>query len=443
MNRLTACLVAAVLASGASVFGLAPQAQAATIRVTAADLGPGGPWFRLQDQPGNEGRDHGVQEVSPFAAPGSFDGSLHLAIGPGRQSQAAHAFPDPVPLGEIAASPLSYDSYVDGARSTAVGTGPNLQLPMFCRGQFTTLSFQPQLATDSLGNHGVLAGTWQHFTSHPGSLWRSSRAITGTPITAGSDAPLSTYVAACTGADSGVGGVIANVGTLGDPAATLDTYVDNLTVHGDTYDFAVDGAATGEVHLWHGEGAPHERTVEGVVVFRSPADGPFFRHVGTRITLAGSPGLDPDAVSLTANGLTVPLTRTPDGHLTGVAPGTHLDNLAPGDSVTTHLAITFRDDGEAPGAEPATIRSATHDNHGKPGGSGGSGNGDKPACGPGHPGKPGGPGGPGEPGGPGGPGGPGAPGEPGGTLTVTAGLLAHGYVPLQPTGVTTTATTAR
>ncbi|MFJ6776050.1 hypothetical protein ACIQOV_34695 [Kitasatospora sp. NPDC091257] len=341
MKRFTSGLVTVLLASGTSVFGFASQAQAAIVQVSPADLGPRGPWFRLQDQPGNADRAHGVQEVSPFAAPDTFNGSLHLAVGPGEQSQAAHYFP-PTPLDEIAASPLSYNTYVDSAHSSATGTGPNLQLPIYCLGEFTTLSFQPQLATDAQGNHGIVPDTWQHFASGPEGIWTSSRSIPGTPITAGGDYPLSTYVSTCTGANSRAVGVIANVGTLGDPNATLDTYVDNITAGGSTYDFAVDRRGTGTVELEHGESSRHERRVEGTVTFESPADGPHFRHVGTRITIAdGRQGLDPAAVQLTADGVLVPLAQDARGELTGIVPGAHLTDLLPGQSVSTHIEITF------------------------------------------------------------------------------------------------------
>jgi hypothetical protein len=91
--------------------------------------------------------------------------------------------------------------------------------------------------------------------------------------------------------------------------------------------------------------------------------------------------------------------------------------------------VTFREYGEESGGlpdgthDPGLTRTAAHDNpddHHNHGNS--PDDGAKPDCGPGHPGHPGGP---------------------GGTLTVTGELLAHGFVPLQPTGVTTTATIGR
>ncbi|MFD8479284.1 hypothetical protein [Kitasatospora sp. NPDC059673] len=317
--------------------------------------------------------------MSPFAAPDSFNGSLHLAVGPGEQSQAAHYFA-PVTLSEIASSPLSYDTYVDSAHSTAADTGPSLQLPIYCLGTFTTMSFQPQLATDAQGNHGIVPDTWQHFTSGPEGVWRSSQTIPGTPITAGGDYPLSTYVDTCTGANSGALGVIANVGRLGDPNATLDTYVDNITADGTTYDFAVDGRATGDVTLRGGQNSRFERTVDGTVTFESPADGPHFQHIGTRITLDSRRRLDPAAVELTANGVPVPLTQGARGELTGIVTGSSPTDLLPGQSVSTDIQLTFLGETGRPGARV-------------------------------------------------------------GRVTVTAELLAQGFTPLQPTGVTGSATT--
>jgi hypothetical protein len=243
------------------------------------------------------------------------------------------------------------------------------------------MSFQPQLATDAQGNHGIVPDTWQHFTSGPDGLWRSSRTVPGTPITEGGDFPLSTYVDSCTGPNSTVLGVIANVGALGDPSATLDTYVDNITAGGDTYDFAVDRRATAALELSRSTGSRNTRTIEGTATFTSPATGPYLRHTGTRITLATDRRnpLDPATVELTANGTQVPLTEETSGELTGTAPATQPADLAPGRTATTDLVITIRTDRGRPART--------------------------------------------------------------GRITVTTELLAQGFTPLQPTGITARATT--
>lgn len=372
LNRLTA-YVTAVLTAGASVLCLAPSAQAATQRVTAADLGPGGPWLRLQDQ-GPSTNPPGVQEVSPFADPVHWNGSLHLAIGPGQQSQAAHYYTAAVQLSTVIASEISYDSYVDSAHTTTTGTGPNLQLPMFCDGAFTTLSFQPQLATDAEGRHGVVPDIWQHWDSGPSGVWRTSRAVASFP--AGGDAPLSDFAAACTGDTSGVIGLIGNVGSLGDTSASLDTYVDNLTVNGTTYDFAVDGTATAQVDL-------HTTStgVAGTAVFHSPADGPEFADPGTRLLISASSNPGPGDVQVTIDGIPATVT-TEDGHLVARLPEPLADRLLPGGTLTVPFTITL------PGG------TATGTGYGYGGGGGDH-----------------------------------------GTVTVTAQLLARGYQPLQPTNV--------
>lgn len=132
---LGATLTAVAVAAIPSVLLSAPADAAApvVVRVGPADLGPNGPWLRLQDDPGNAGRPPGVQEVSPFADPVRFDGSLHLAVAAAaeaQQAQAAHYFTSTVPLSTVAASPLSYDLYVKGSTSTpaAIPYGANLQL---------------------------------------------------------------------------------------------------------------------------------------------------------------------------------------------------------------------------------------------------------------------------------------------------------------------------
>lgn len=390
-TRFAASLTAAAVAAGPAVLACAAPAAAADAvlqPVTAADLGPQGPWLRLQDDPSNAGRPFGTQEVSPFADPVRFNGSLHLAVtgaAEAQQSQAAHYFTGLVPLSTIAASDLSYDLYVSSAGTTpaAIPVGANLQLPGFCQGAFTTLSFQPQLATDTQGRTGAVADIWRHFDAGGTAMWRTSRAVGS--FAAGSDHPFSDYVAACDDAGAGAIGVIANVGRLGDASASLNTYVDNLTVDGTVYDFRVDGTATGSIDLaptgpghpghpgtynaggtparvgalpasvrggggGHGGGGgggggcdDETCSLAGAVVFTSPADGPYFTEVGTRLVLSRPGGLDPDDVIVTADGEPVALAEGPDGTLVGTVTPAAATDLAPGGTYRTDLTVTCAD----------------------------------------------------------------------------------------------------
>ncbi|SHN21966.1 hypothetical protein [Actinacidiphila paucisporea] len=410
--RLAASLTTAAVLAVPAVLAPAP-ASAAVVhqRVTAGDLGPQGPWLRLQDDPSNAGRPAGVQEVSPFADPVRFNGSLHLSVAgaaQAQQAQAAHYFNRVAPFRAIGGNPLSYDLYVRGWTSTpsAVAGGANPQLPAFCRGAFTTLSFQPQLATDAQGRTGAVADTWRHFDAGGAALWRTSRAIGS--FAAGSDHPLSDYATTCDAAGDGAIGVIANVGRLGDPGASLDTYVDNLTVNGTVYDFTVARTATGRIDVaatgtstapgvastgagvantpgvlapgtkgatpggGGGGGNGSTCSLEGVITFSSPSGGPYYSSVGTRLVLSRRGGLAPADVTVTANGDPVTLTEGPGGTLAAtVTPSTTVD-LGPGGTYRTPFALTC-------------ARAAA------------------------------------------------------GRLSVTAELLAQGYEPLQQTGVTATA----
>ncbi|SEF64878.1 hypothetical protein SAMN05216223_101609 [Actinacidiphila yanglinensis] len=386
---------ASTAASAAPAAG-APGGRAAAVvqRVTPGELGPAGPWLRLGDSSDYDGRPLGVQEIAPFADPVHFNGSLHLAVArddAAQQAQAAHYFTAAVPLSVIDASPLSYDLYVKSSSSDeAEAVGANLQLPVLCQGLFATLSFQPQLATDAQGRTGAVTDAWRHFDTGGSAMWRTSRAVG--PFAAQSDHPLSDYVSACDAPGDGAIGVIANVGRLGDPGAALDTYVDNITVDGTVYDFATGRTAQGRISVQSGGSGTGDGTGgygsgsgggygsgddqgedtcvedDGVVTFTSPADGPDYRAVGTRLVLSG-PGLTPESVTVTANGAPVTLTEGPDGTLTAVvAPDPEVD-LAPGGTFSTPFTVTF----------------------------------DGPRHGP---------------------------------VTLTAELLAQGYEPLQPTGVT-------
>ncbi|WP_327367676.1 hypothetical protein [Streptomyces sp. NBC_01217] len=359
MNRLTASVSAAVVAAGASLALLAPAAVGAAAvntvqKVLPTDLGPGKPWIRLQDPPNNVPTPPGVQEVSPFADPVRFNGSLHLAVGGGQQAQAGHAFPQVVPLSTIAAARLSYDTYVKSTVPPgATGVGPNLQLPILCQGVFTTLSFRPENNTDSQGRPGVVPDTWQHFTSTASSPWRTSQAVAAFP--AQSDHPLSDYVAACNAPGDGAGGVIANVGRLGDMSATLDTYVDNLTVNGTVYDFAIGALATGRVALRNtgpgdncnrpgcrSAGGDHD-SAAGTVTFTSPSDGPEYHGVGTRLVIADGRSLSHRDLTVKANGRNVPLVAGPNRTVIGIIAPNPSVNLFPNGTYTTPITITHRD----------------------------------------------------------------------------------------------------
>jgi hypothetical protein len=337
MKRLFACLSAALLAAVASVLGPVPAAQAATQRVTADDLGAGRAWIRLRDDPATT-RHPGVEEIAPLAAPDRFDGSLHLSTGPGQQAQAAHFFTSPVPLRTLLGSEISYDSYVDGAYTTATRTGAALQLPMVCDGTFTVLGFQPQVATDGQGRAGVVPDVWQHWNAGRDAVWRTSRAIAG--FGAGQDAPLGDFADAC-GDAGGVVGLIANAAGPGAPAATLDTYADNLTLGGTTYDFAVAGTATAHAALHHDRAVTTGRRLTGTATFHSPANGPSFRGVGARIVLDDNGDADPGDVRVTADGKALKVTRAPGGSLVAQTPAALAAELRPGGTFTVPFTITL------------------------------------------------------------------------------------------------------
>ncbi|MET7490758.1 hypothetical protein [Streptomyces sp900116325] len=398
MNRLAASVSAAVVATGASLALLAPAAVGAAApntleQVRAAHLGLNGPWFRLEDDPGNVNIPPGTEEVSPFADPVRFNGSLHLAVGPGQKSQAAHPFPQMIPLSTLASSELSYDTYVKSTVPPgAVDVGPNLQLPLLCQGVFTTLSFRPEDNTDAQGRPGVVPDIWQHFTSSASSPWRTSQTVATFP--AQSDHPLSDYVAACDAPGDGVFGVIANVGRLGNVSDTLDTYLDNLTVNGTVYDFGVDGLATGLIALrdtspggdcrpgrtCRSAGADHD-SAAGTVTFTDPADGPEYHAVGARLVFSGGRALDPRDLEVTANGKPVQLIAGPGRTLIGVVDPVPSVNLVPNGTFSTPITISSK-----------RGQHATRERNGD-------------------------------------------------SLILTAELLARGYAPLQRTGVVTAGTT--
>ncbi|MER5439471.1 hypothetical protein [Streptomyces sp. NPDC002790] len=332
-----ACLTFAAALSLGAIGSVSAYAADATV-VHPGDLGPTGPWFRLQDDPGNAGIAHGTQEVAAFADPQWLDGSLHLAVGAGETSQAAHPFAAPITLTSLLASGISYSAYQNSAGSTVGNAGANLQFPMMCGGTFTTLSFEPGSNSDTAGRNGVVPDTWQTYAPDGASSWRTSRAVAGMP--AQGDATLATFAAACDAPGDGALGVIARVGRLGSDTATLDTYVDGITVAGTTYDFAVEGRATAAVDVPDRvvAGGP---AVDASVTYTNPADGPEYPDTGTTLTLKGPAGLRPDQVTVMVDGKRIPLAAGSDGTLVGQLPkGT---TLPPAGASTTAFTLAVAD----------------------------------------------------------------------------------------------------
>ncbi|MFJ6431532.1 hypothetical protein [Streptomyces sp. NPDC091416] len=307
----TATTTAALSALTLLACAIAPTAGAEdTVRpVDPSGLGPTGPWFRLQET--TPDRDPGIQEVSPKPDPVHLNGSLRLAIGAGEQAQAAtyfNASGATEPLKSLLDAGISYWAYTATEGSSNTSIGANLQLPSSCGG-FTTLSFEPGSNTDVEGE-ALKPDTWQKYRFTADSVVRTSRAVAGIP--AGGDAPLSTFVAACEGAF----GVIANIGRLGDPDGTLNTYVDNITADGTVWDFAVTGRATAALTVPEEiEAGDGPRPADAS--YSDPEDGPQYPGIGTRLTLKGPAGLRADQLTVMSEGAEVPLARGTDGTLTG------------------------------------------------------------------------------------------------------------------------------
>ncbi|MEE4489660.1 hypothetical protein [Streptomyces sp. BE230] len=308
----TATSTAALSALTLLACGIAPTAGADdTVRtVHPSGLGPAGPWFRLQET--TPDRDPGIQEVSPKPDPVHLNGSLHLAIGPGEQAQAAHYFNatwTPEPMQPLLDAGISYWAYTSTEGSSATNIGANLQLPASCGG-FTTLSFEPGSNADEQGE-ALKPDTWQKYRFTADSVMRTSRAVAGVP--AGGDAPLSHFIAECEGAY----GVIANIGRLGDAVnGKLNTYVDNITAKGTTWDFAVTGKATAALTVPEEiEAGDGPRPADAS--YTDPDDGPQYPGIGTRLTLKGPAGLRADQLTVMSEGAEVPLTQGADGTLTG------------------------------------------------------------------------------------------------------------------------------
>ncbi len=307
----TATTTAALSALTLLACGVAPTAGADdTVQtVHPSGLGPTGPWFRLQETAPD--RDPGIQEVSPKPDPVHLNGSLHLAIGAGEQAQAAHYFNStwtPEPMQPLLDAGISYWAYLSTEGSSATNIGANLQLPALC-GTFTTLSFEPGNNTDTQGE-ALKPDTWQKYRLSGNSVMRTSNAVAGIP--AGGDAPLSHFIEECEGAY----GVIANIGRLGAADGRLNTYVDNITAKGTTWDFAVTGRASAALtvpeEIEAGDG-PRPADVS----YTNPDDGPQYPGIGTHLTLKGPDGLQADQLTVMSEGSEVALTKHPDGRLTG------------------------------------------------------------------------------------------------------------------------------
>ena len=304
----------------AAAFG--PEVSSAATGPTVvhpSGIGPSGPWIRLQDDPSNAGRTPGVQEIAAKSDPVRYDGSLHLAVKDGQQSQVAHYSTSPRSLSALLGKGISYYAYLNSSGSTLTEYGPNLQFPMICKGRFTTLSFEPRNNPDTTGRTGMAPDTWQRFSVTSDSTIRTSREVAGV-APAGGSAPMRDFVAGCTGTGDGAVGVIANVGTLGSTASTLDTYVDLIDFAGTTYDFAVTGRATATLSVPPAlrAGGPAGR---GEARYTDPGDGPEYPGTSTLLTLRGPKGLRPQHLKLTHQGRVVRFTQRPDGSLAA-----YLDN---------------------------------------------------------------------------------------------------------------------
>ncbi|MEE4545253.1 hypothetical protein V2S66_25195 [Streptomyces sp. V4-01] len=357
-RALGASLAGVLTAAAVALPGvaLAPGAHATAYvlqQVTANDLGPSRSWLRLQDDPANARRAAGVEEISPFADGARFNGSLHLAVAAGpsaQQSEVTHWFNRKIPLSGIAAATPSYDMYVRSWTSSAAAVpyGAALQLPVLCQGAPTTLSFQPQLAKDSLGRSGAVADTWRHFVAGADSPWSTSRAVAG--LGAGSVHTLGDYATACAAAGDGAIGVMAGVSRPAAPGQGLDTYVDNLAVNSTVYEFSVGSTSAAKVAMAAAApGKTGETPLSGSVTFSSPADGAAYTSVGTKLQFAREGGLTAGDLTVTADGRPLALTADPAGTLSGVAvPPTGAD-LGPGGSFRTAFTVAFA------GAHPAPV----------------------------------------------------------------------------------------
>jgi hypothetical protein len=95
--------------------------------------------------------------------------------------------------------------------------------------------------------------------------------------------------------------------------------------------------------------------VEGVITFTSPADGPYYGSVGTRLVFSRPGGLDPHNLTVTANGQPVTLAGSPDGTVTAVVtPPTDAD-LGPRGTYRTTFTVACADPEAGPVAVTAEL----------------------------------------------------------------------------------------
>ncbi|WP_037568511.1 hypothetical protein [Phaeacidiphilus oryzae] len=309
------------------LFPAAASTQAAT-STTVTSLGAGESWDISSDS-------SGTARIDALADPVHSDGSALLAVdGSGPRAQLVHVFaPAGVLLRTVAHDALGYMVRVDssGTSPASAPFGVNLQLELYTSagGFLTTLSYQPQL------NGTPREDTWQTYTNTPQSLWRTSRAVGG--FTAGSDHTLDDYLQAL-GSDTLVGRTFLNIGTFADTSQTLRANVDDVTIDGTTYNFAVTGRASAEItapsSVQAGTGGPV------ALSFTSPQDGIRVIHATARVTFSGISQLTPSDLTVSAGGKTYPVRRAADGTLYTELPlpgGT----LNPGETATVPFRLTL------------------------------------------------------------------------------------------------------
>ena len=243
----------------------------------------------------------------------------------------------------IAAATPSYDMYVRSWTSSAAAVpyGAALQLPVLCQGASTTLSFQPQLAKDSLGRTGAVADTWRHFVAGSTSQWSTSRSVAG--FDAGSVHTLGDYATACNAAGDGAVGVMAGVGGLGSAGQSLDTYVDNLAVNSTVYEFSVGSTSAAKVAMAATAPAQDRRDPGQRLGHLHQPGGRRRVHLG-RHEAAVHQGQRPQGRRPDSDRRRTPVTLTADpaGTLSGVVvPPTSAD-LGPGGSYRTAFTVAFK-----------------------------------------------------------------------------------------------------
>lgn len=312
-GRLTAVL--GVAASG--VVMAAPSAFAADVTVRPADLTAHTSWLV---SPNNTA----VAGIGALADPIHFDGSAHLQVAePTQRAQLALPLNDS--LAGVAAKPLSYQVFVDPAESdpSVVPYGVSLQLQV-SGPTFTTLSFQPQL------EGGAVAGAWKTFAnSENAAVWRTSRAFGS--FAAGSDHSLADYISAEPA--SRVNAAFLNIGT---GAAELNVYTDNVSVEGNTYNFATTGSAHASLtapNIVH-----RDEPVPIGLDFTSPADGPKITDASAELTISGPDSLRGKGLTLEHGATALDLHQDGNGTFSAKFDLSG-ETLAPGTGLTADLSL--------------------------------------------------------------------------------------------------------